>query len=147
MKLRVLAALTVCLLFGPAMAQDAKDELKKFAGSWKMTKFESGDKKAPPEEFFAKIRFVFEGEKLLVKVEGQTKDETTFKIDPSKKPKQIDVTSSMGPNKGKVAEGIYELDGDKLKICTPQPGEPRPTEFKAPMGSKTGILYLERDKS
>ena len=37
------------------------------------------------------------------------------KLDPSKKPKAIDITQLSG--KGETIPGIYSIDGDTLKIC------------------------------
>jgi uncharacterized protein (TIGR03067 family) len=149
MKLRLLAVTAAALLLAPAGAQegDVKKELEKLAGTWKIAKFESADKPPPPEEVREKMRLVFAGEKITVMVDGKQVDETTFKIDPSKSPRHIDIVSSgKGPNKGKSAAGIYTLEGNTLKICSGEPGSKRPTEFSSEKGSKTGILTLERVK-
>jgi uncharacterized protein (TIGR03067 family) len=44
----------------------------------------------------------------------------------------MDAAPSEGPAQGQTIEEIYELDGDKLKICLAMPGNKRPAEFKAP---------------
>ncbi len=49
----------------------------------------------------------------------------TFKIDPTAKPKTMDSTATNGDNAGKTMLGIYELDGDTLKICWAPPGKDR----------------------
>ena len=49
----------------------------------------------------------------------------TLKIDPSKKPKTIDMTITEGrrdEDKGKELHGIYELEKDALKWSTSEPG-------------------------
>jgi uncharacterized protein (TIGR03067 family) len=53
----------------------------------------------------------------------------TSKIDPSKKPKTIDLTAAEGDSAGKTALGIYELEKDSRKVCIAKPGDERPTEF------------------
>jgi uncharacterized protein (TIGR03067 family) len=162
---RLIAALTVCLLFGPVVGQDkkgkddkdgkdkdakevkdVKEELKKLQGAWKLVKFESADKKVPPPDFFPKGRFFFDGDKLKIVFEGKEKDGCAFKIDPNKSPKHIDITPTTGKNKGKASEGIYTLEGDKLTICSALPGDPRPEEFAVPEGSKAAVFHLEREK-
>lgn len=56
--------------------------------------------------------------------------ETRFTLDPTKDPKTIDLTPPTGRNKGKTVRGIYQLDGDKLRICLPdEPDGPRPTKL------------------
>jgi uncharacterized protein (TIGR03067 family) len=70
-----------------------------------------------------------------------------LKIDPSKTPKTIDLVPLEEPNKGEVIEGIYQLDGDELKVCIPnQKMESRPTELKSPKGSSLVLMSLKRSK-
>ena len=68
------------------------------------------------------------------------------KLDPSKSPKAIDVTITEGPSKGAVMLGIYEFDGDTLKVCFDPEGKKRPTEFKSPAGSQTFYNVHKRAK-
>jgi hypothetical protein len=42
--------------------------------------------------------------------------------------------------------GIYEFDGDKLKVCFDATGKKRPTEFKSPPGSETFVNVHKRVK-
>ncbi len=42
--------------------------------------------------------------------------------------------------------GIYEQNGDTLKLCLAKTGEARPKTFEAPQGSKIGYLVLKRKK-
>jgi RNA polymerase sigma factor (sigma-70 family) len=53
-----------------------------------------------------------------------------YTIDPSKEPKQIDLTEP------KEVRGIYSIEGDTLKICFGAPGAERPTVFSAKKGVK-----------
>ena len=48
--------------------------------------------------------------------------------------------------KGKTALGIYELEGDTLKLCYSQPGKDRPKEFTAAKGSGQAMSVWKRDK-
>ena len=59
-----------------------------------------------------------------------TKHEVTFKLDPTQKPKTIDMFFPDGTNLPKVAKGIYKLDGDTFVMVRAQaPERERPTEF------------------
>jgi hypothetical protein len=61
------------------------------------------------------------------------------RIDPVVKPREIDLRY-----KHAVAFGIYELDGDFLKLIVRDSGAERPSTFK---GSPDGMLFtLERDE-
>src|ERR671931_19222 len=44
-------------------------------------------------------------------------DKGTVAVDVAKKPKQMTIAGTDGPNKGKTIPAVYELSGDMLKIC------------------------------
>jgi uncharacterized protein (TIGR03067 family) len=70
----------------------------------------------------------------------------TFKLDPSRKPKEIDLIDYGvdGGDKGLVT-GIYELDGDILTIChVVSKGENRPTTLESKEGSMNLVWTLKR---
>jgi uncharacterized protein (TIGR03067 family) len=54
-----------------------------------------------------------------------------IRIDPTSFPKTIDIIQPSG----RVIEGIFELDGDDLHICTAYEGFARPGDFTFPGGS------------
>jgi uncharacterized protein (TIGR03067 family) len=63
-----------------------------------------------------------------------------------KKPKQLDAVPSDGPIKGQTVEHIYEIEGDKLRICLALPGTNRPTQFKSEAGSGLWLFTYNRVK-
>jgi uncharacterized protein (TIGR03067 family) len=174
MTLRVLALLAAGLLLGTTAAQEGKKddskkaddkkeakkvegakeakkedvekELARFQGSWRLIRYEAADKQAPPKDVLMRTRFTFTGNRLTVTQDDKNVDESTFKVDPSKAPRAINIYPTKGQSKDKVSEGIYVFDGDTLKICAAAPGQKRPAEFKSDPGSRTGVLVLERQK-
>ena len=84
--------------------------------------------------------------KVLVKKGDDVVQVGIQKIDPTKSPKTIDVTMTEGPNKGAIMLGIYEIDGDTLKVCFDAEVKKRPTEFKSPAGSETFVNVHKRVK-
>jgi uncharacterized protein (TIGR03067 family) len=142
-SVRLVAAFVLLLI--PALVwadakDDAKAELKKFAGTWKVLSVEADGKKIPDEER-EKARLIFDGENVTFKEFGGKDDKKTFKIDPSKKPATIDIEGPAGEKEG--VKGIYKFEDGKLTICASDKGE-RPTEFKA--GDKVVLLVLEKEK-
>jgi uncharacterized protein (TIGR03067 family) len=125
---------------GVVAGGDDKGDLKQLAGIWSVVSARKAGKDAPENEI-KNIRLVFSEDKITIKV-GEKPVEGSFKIDPSKKPRQIDITL-----KDETGKGIYQFKGDTLEICLSIPGQARPTEFKAPESTKNTLLVLKREKS
>lgn len=145
MKRRCGMILGVVFLLAAADATDeVKKEVARFEGTWKFVSVEM-EKMKLPEEALKHPRLKIEGDKFTVSEENISQS-GTFKVDPSKKPKTIDVTFTDGPEKGKTSLGIYELEGDTYKICVDPEGKSRPTEFAIKPGSGHILEVLKREK-
>ena len=108
MRARVLLVMAAGLLLAADKPKDdAKGDKDKFQGSWKVVSGEH-DGVTLPEEKTKELTVTFQDDKVTIRVGDKTEPEQTFKLDPAKKPREIDVTPH--------AKGIYELKGDDLKI-------------------------------
>lgn len=142
---RMVGFLTIGLLLGAMPADDSKRDLEKLAGEWTMESAErDGDK--VPEEFARSLKRTVKGDEYIISRDGEELSKGKFKLDASKKPKEIDLTPSSGPAEGQTIKGIYELDGDTFKICYGPPEGERPKEFAAPAGSGNTLAVWKRDK-
>lgn len=122
----------------------AKGDLKKLQGTWMLVSMEIDGKTAPAEQT-KHVKSVVEGNKVTVSFKDEVKAAATFTVDASKKPKAMDATAIMGPNKGKTSLAIYDIDGDTFKICSSE-GKKRPTEFAAKEGSGISLMVWKRAK-
>lgn len=117
---------------------DGKGDLKAIQGTW--TAGLEGKK----------VNLTFSGSKFSIDFDGKT-FKGSFRLDPTKKPKAIDLSIEDGPEKevvGKTSLGIYAFDGDQLKWCGGEPGESkRPADFPAKEGDGPGGLYLIMKKA
>lgn len=77
--------------------------------------------------------------------EGKEISKGTSTIDPTKKPKPLDFTTTEG--EGKQYLGIYELGEKTRKMCFVPPGKERPTEFTTTAGSEHILVTFEREKA
>jgi uncharacterized protein (TIGR03067 family) len=105
----------------------AKDE-EALQGTWKLDAGEA-DGKALPEKQLKEGKLVIKGDQYTVTLADKGTVTGTQKLDPTKKPKTIDIVDAGGPNKDKTCLGIYELKGDEFHVCFAPPGKPRPTKF------------------
>jgi uncharacterized protein (TIGR03067 family) len=127
-----LGVVALLLLTSTSFSQDAASELKKLEGTWIPSAAELAG--LPFDEATRKtMKLVVEGEKYTVTVAKQV-DRGSFKLDPSKKPKAMDIIGGDGPNQGKTFLAIYDLDGDTLRVCYDLTGKARPSEFKTAKG-------------
>jgi uncharacterized protein (TIGR03067 family) len=126
----------------------ANKELKKLAGTWEVVSVESNGRKAADDEIRG-LAYVFEASvKWKLQKDGQTQAEGTLTIDATKEPPRIDykiVTSISEESKGKSSLGIYELDGDRLKVCRTWPdNDQRSSQFAAAAASKCILTEFKR---
>jgi uncharacterized protein (TIGR03067 family) len=114
-----------------ATGGDTKSELAKLQGKWNV------------ELDGKKVDFQFTKDAFTFTIDGKV-FKGTFKIDPSKKPKQMDLTIKEGEMYvDKTALATYEVDGEKLKWCANEPGKDgRATEFPEKEGGGGQHLYL-----
>jgi uncharacterized protein (TIGR03067 family) len=110
-------------------------------GEWKLAGIKQGQQNIP-EELLKQIdmRFTFRGGKMtLTMTMGGQKVETkegTFKLNTSKRPREIDMTAD-----NQTMLGIYEFEKDTLKIAM-GPGK-RPTSFDVKGGDEI-VFILKR---
>jgi uncharacterized protein (TIGR03067 family) len=144
MKLCALAtALAAALVVVAAEEKAAEKESKKLQGKWVATSLRHGDTEAPKEDIEkGAITLVIKGDKFTFKTPKETQ-EGTFKIDPSKSPKTIDLSVTTKGGKKKTIVGIYEWDGDALRIAGDQ--EKRPKDFKSKLGGSI-VVRLKKAK-
>ena len=142
LKLIVVSALALTFSLA-AWSGDAKDG-DAIQGTWLPSTAELGGKMFP-DEVRKTIKLVVKDDKYTVTV-GKSVDQGTVKLNPSAKPKEMDITGIDGPNKGKTILAIYERDGDTLRVCYDLSGKSRPTEFKTGEGTQLFLVTYKREK-
>src|SRR3954463_11529267 len=113
----------------------ARDDAQAIQGTWVPVKADIGGKPMK-EEFLTNTVMTLSSGKYEVTVAGSP-DKGIYSLGTESKIKTIDVTGTEGPNAGKKIPGIYELNGETLRICYGLRGSPRPTEFKSPPGTQS----------
>ena len=120
------------------------DDAGSMDGTWVASAAELGGAKFP-DEVRESIKLVIKDGKYTATV-GEVPDRGTIKLDPSKKPKEMDIVGTDGPNKGKTIPAIYERDGDTLRVCYDLGGKAHPTEFKTSPGTQLFLVEYKLKK-
>ena len=121
------------------VSQGSKDDTTLIQGTWRVESCkDSGRNDAVIEGLL--LSFLKGGK--LIATKGEKVVEGVFRLDPSKHPKCIDIDLGYG-----AINGIYDLNGDSLKICHGNPGESRATDFVSDASAPNRILaFLKRHK-
>lgn len=121
------------------VADSDEDELQ---GEWLLASIEVQGKTLPATAGKGgSIVFDKDG-KVILKDPGKADKIGKYKINAGNEPKQIDLT---GLKDGEAMQGIYEFDGDKLKMAFSAQGAKgkRPRDYK---GDKVLVTHWKRQK-
>jgi uncharacterized protein (TIGR03067 family) len=128
---------------------NTKEEVQKLQGIWQVTKFIDHSEDAAPTDEIKGFTFEFQADRLTMRKSKDDKGrEQKYNLNPSKKPKWIDIGVREGSPLG---EGIYKLEGDQLTICvvgSTNSKNPtlRPSEFKAKKDRHSLFVLKKVDK-
>lgn len=120
-----------------------KTDLERLQGSWRVASL-IVDGAALSAGMIGEARVVVKGEQFESLGMGAV-FVGRMRLDVSRRPKSFSIQFTRGPEKGNVNHGIYELKGDRWKICLATKGGPAPHDFVSEPGSGFAIEMLERD--
>src|SRR5688572_1606378 len=108
-------------------SQPAAEDREVLKGEWRLVGWEDSGQRLRPGAAEDLIDFRIKAGEMTICGKDRrgedTRDKATIKIDPSKSPKQIDLTVRDGPRKGDVMPGIYVLKDNKIYICVNADGK------------------------
>ena len=105
-------------------------ERERLQGEWILVSIEERGEQAPKDATDG-ITLSIQGDEWTITREGEGRSmKNTVALDPTIEPKTIDMTSADG-NRSEVVMGIYQLQGDTLRIrrATARGDVERPKEF------------------
>jgi uncharacterized protein (TIGR03067 family) len=109
-----------------------KREMKLLEGSWEKVSRVADGEEVPRLPGEGPLRLTLKEGKFTIELkDGKVVDDGTFKIDPTVKPKSLD----MSGKGGNEMPGVYELTKDELTICSAPRGKGRPTKVESGKGS------------
>lgn len=111
---------------------------ERIQGEWRVVAAKDNGRAAPPEALLG-IRVLFTPDTMTKTMAGQ-KIISKYRLGISTDPKSIDVFTEE-----QTSLGIYELNGDTLRVCVSEGNGKRPTTFESqPISNNEVFLTLER---
>jgi len=120
-------------------------DLERLQGSWVMVAMESDGQEVPAEDF-KDWKAVYEGNRVTLRAGDRVRRRGIITLDPARKPKAINTWDQDGPYEDQTVPGIYQLDGETLKLCFARPGAERPKEFTTKAGPGVVSCVYRREK-
>ena len=124
-----------------SLIANSADDSQAWQGAWRMV---STTYDGEPQ--MGDMEWIVNGDHYTIRLNGQShEDPYTFKLDGSRK--QIDVFHHETPpgTSGGSLKGIYEINGDSLKVCYDLTGQRYPESFDANRGSRQVLYQFRRE--
>lgn len=141
----LLALATGLLLTAADDPARAPSDLDRLQGVWQLVAMERDGESAAPEEL-TRDTATYEGNRITLRSGEKVRRRGIITLDPSRTPKAINTWDLDGPFEDQTIPGIYELDGDTLRLCFGGPGELRPRTFTTKGGQAFLMVVYKRKK-
>jgi uncharacterized protein (TIGR03067 family) len=128
-----------------AESEAVQKDLAQLQGEWSIVSL-SVSGQAMTGKLVALTRQVYRGDEATTTMGRYPRFREKITIDPSRKPKTIDYEMIDKATKPMKSLGIYELDGDRFKLCLAPPGAERPTDSSCKLGERRSSSVLKREK-
>ena len=122
----------------------ARKDLKEMQGTWDRVSMELEGKEVPADTLKGWTA-TYKNDLLTLSSKDGVYRRILVTLDPSRKPKAMNSWDLEGPFEDQTVPGIYEIDGDTMKVCFAEPGHERPKEFTTKQGP--GFLYCVYKRS
>jgi RNA polymerase sigma factor (sigma-70 family) len=125
----------------PRQDNAATADQKTLQGTWTVVAVTENGRDVPEAEVKNRnSQFVFVGNKVTIPIRDGMR-EFAYKLDPTQKPRHIDLVFE-----GVTSKGLYVLDAGTLKICVAKDGDERPADLAAPRDSNRVLVELKKTR-
>jgi uncharacterized protein (TIGR03067 family) len=142
MRMQAVIVLGACLAVAADSApkEAGKKDLEDIQGTWVAIAAEANGAKS---EEAKNLKLIIKENKITFNT-GARQRESTFELDPTKKPKVIVITPLDGRHAGQALRGLYAFEKGMLRLCVNNEKDQSPTEFATHPGDGLRIIVLKR---
>lgn len=137
-----LALIVACFLDG---AGPGGDDLARLQGAWELVAMEREGETVPADDLKGST-VTYAGNRVTLKAGDKVRRRGIVTLDPTRKPRAMNTWDLDGPYEDQTVPGIYELEGDTLKLAFSRPGQERPTKFTSKDGGAILFCVYKRKK-
>ena len=119
------------------------NDLDSMQGSWLVVSLIEKGKAVPGGELET-LEIVIDKDTFTTFEKGKVVVKYRIKLEPTKSPKQIDLTYLVGEDKGKTEPGIYTFAKDQLKVCLDEDKKGRPMVFEGKETQSYSVIVLKK---
>lgn len=138
----VAAAFFHAIMYANAPGADSVNA-KDLVGSWTCVSA-TIDGRPLAQDTAKELRLTLTADRYKTERGEQVLFDSTYKVNASKTPAEIDMIGTEGDLNGKIAPGILKLDGDTLTMCYVMPGKDRPAAFDSQPNSGATLAVWKR---
>ena len=143
MKSQWLILVAMTLFVAADDKEEAKKEAERMQGTWKVQRARRGH---GVDASLVGATVVLDGDRFTSQLGDTVLGRGTWKVDPTRKPKTIDLDYTEGPTKGETMKGIYQTGDQTLVILFSGPGKDRPRSFEDKAEDHQLFLTLQAAK-
>ena len=137
--------LAIVPVIATGCGNSAAPEIQKLQGDWQAVAInENGKTLADDVVRGRNMRIRFDGSAVTMMWGGPIKG--TFSIDPNSQPKALDITMPNPSRDISQLMGIYEWEGERLRVCFTYDTNMRPGEFRVVPPTRGMVVLFERAK-
>jgi len=125
----------------PGLARHV-EQLRAWEGEWQFVSLEI-DGNEMPAAMLTQSRLLVDGDRFRTE-SPESNYEGIFTLDVDADPPHIDIEFVEGPEAGQWSYGIYDIDGDQMRLCLGLAGASRPVRFGTAAGSGHALERLRR---
>src|SRR6478735_10447536 len=141
--IRRVLGLAMVVSFGPICLGAETVNPKAIEGVWSCVEAVNNGNKLPAEKA-SQLRLTLTDKQFKTQLGEQVLFDSTYTLDVTKTPAQIEMLGNEGDLKGKPALGLIKLEVGVLTLCYVMPGGERPKAFESLPGSMATLTVWKK---